>query len=58
MYKNKIRYLNYITEIVLKMDENNNGSIVSFSLNLASKLIYANLQNYAGKGFDDAASNA
>ncbi len=40
------------------MDENNNGSIVSFSLNLASKLIYANLQNYAGKGFDDAASNA
>ena len=27
MYRNKVRYVNYVTEICLTLDENNNGSI-------------------------------
>lgn len=27
MYRNKVRYVNYITEICLMLDENNNGTI-------------------------------
>ena len=44
LYKYKVRYFDYIAELCLKLDQNNNGSIVTIYYYLtASSLVHAAL---------------